>query len=497
MDSDNKRGGLLRRTPPVLVAAASSATLFYFGTGFAPTAALTWLAPLPVLLLAPRVCARVALSAAFGAYLLGTANSWGYYLDSFDVPLPIGMAISFGSAAGFTLTVAAFRALIRRGRALLAAIVAPAVWTSIVYLAAVASPMGIMGTLATAQGDVPLMLQTAAVTGAWGVEYLVLLGPAAVAALLTPGVASAARVRVGAVGAAVLAIALIGGALRLAGDEVSEPPLRVALVVHNSSGWGTDVADAEGKALVDSYTDQLAALPDGVDLAVLPEGEFAADDDSLSILTEPMSRAAQERGMTVVVNYIHRADGEKRNLALAFPADGGEPVSYLKHHDGVSPPGDELVFVPDAPVGVGIQICMDLNFSALTRDYAEAGSRMLAIPASDEIDNGWQHSRTAVLRGVENGQSVAWSGRRGALTLADGYGRVLAETRSGGSGEFTVVAADVPPGPGSTPYTAMGDWFAWLCLTLAAAGVAYVSAGGRRVAPDASSPKRPPTSAAG
>ncbi|MBC6459614.1 nitrilase-related carbon-nitrogen hydrolase [Actinomadura sp. HBU206391] len=43
------------RFAAVLAAAASSATLFYFGTGLRPLPWLTWLAPLPVLALAPRV----------------------------------------------------------------------------------------------------------------------------------------------------------------------------------------------------------------------------------------------------------------------------------------------------------------------------------------------------------------------------------------------------------------------------------------------------------
>ena len=52
-----------------VLAAATSATLFYFGTGLRPMPWCTWLAPLPVLVLAPRVSARTAFTAACAAWL--------------------------------------------------------------------------------------------------------------------------------------------------------------------------------------------------------------------------------------------------------------------------------------------------------------------------------------------------------------------------------------------------------------------------------------------
>jgi apolipoprotein N-acyltransferase len=82
-----------------------------------------------------------------------------------------------------------------------------------------------------------------------------------------------------------------------------------------------------------------------------------------------------------------------------------------------------------------------------------------------------QHSRTALLRGVENGQAVAWGGRQTVLMVSDGWGRVLADAPTGGLGLFTTIVADVPIGPGATPYTHLGDWFAWLCLALALGGL--------------------------
>lgn len=470
MDFGRKWIGPARRVLPTLAALSCSAVLFYIGTGYAPVTVLTWLAPLPVLMLAPRVPGWTAVGVAFVAYLLGTANVWGLQLRSHDTPmLPVGIMINVGCALIFTLAVWGFRHHLVRGRALLATVTAPALWTGLFYLVSVSNPMGLMGTFANTMGDVPLLLQTASVTGMWGVEFVVLLVPSAVAALLAPGIRATPRVRAGVVAVVLLAVALGGGALRLAGER--GPAQRVAAVATNSKQWAPDLATPAGRDLVAAYTDQIADLPDGVRTVVLPEQSFGSTEARPAALTEPMSRVARERGIDIVVGFAHWDGNLKYNYALIFLARGGAPVVYLKHHDPVSPPGRELLLPPVAGARAGIEICQDINLANPTRDYAATGTQLLLIPASDEDDNGWQHSRMALLRGVENGQAIVWSDRTGTLMIADGHGRVLADAHTGGPGPFTTIIADLPTGPGATPYTHFGDWFAWLSLAVALGGL--------------------------
>ncbi|MFD1052514.1 hypothetical protein ACFQ1S_46450, partial [Kibdelosporangium lantanae] len=89
--------------------------------------------------------------------------------------------IDVGCALVFTAAVWGFRYQVVRGRVLLAVVTGPAVWAGLFYVVSVANPMGLGGTFANTMGDVPLVLQTAAVTGMWGVEFLVLLVPSAIA----------------------------------------------------------------------------------------------------------------------------------------------------------------------------------------------------------------------------------------------------------------------------------------------------------------------------
>ncbi|MER7077529.1 apolipoprotein N-acyltransferase [Saccharopolyspora kobensis] len=463
------------RRSEALAALIGSAALFYFGTGLAPLPALTWLAPLPVLLVAPRVSGGVAAAIAFAALLIGMTNLWGWSARSHDLPLwPWGLVASIGFALTFLLVVVVFRALLRRGRPLLAVLAGPAVWVALLHLISLASPAGIVGTLATAQADVPVVLQIAAVTGSLGVDYLVLLVPSAIAAALTS--AATGRIRVLVTAGVVLVLALGGGALRLTGEPGPAQP--VALIAHNQSGWAPDLATREGHDLVTAYAAEIAALPPGVRTVVLPEAAFGSTEARPAVLVEPMSRLAEERGLDVVTGFAHRDGGAKYNYALTFPALGGDPVPYLKQHDTVSPPGNAEVFPPTTGARLGLEVCADVNFRDPTSAYATAGAELLAIPASDERDNGWQHSRTALLRAVESGVPIAWSGRETTQLLTDGWGRVIADAPTGGPTRFTTLVAEVPTGPGPTPYAHLGDWFPWLCLAFAV--IAAVAARGER-----------------
>lgn len=469
------------RRGAAVLATVCSAALFYFGTGLTPIGVLTWFAPLPVLLVAPRVSGRLAAAVAFVSYLLSTANSWDFQLHSHDEPMfPIGIIINVGSSLVFMLGVLLYRGLLRRRRVLPASLAVPAVWVSALYLMRLANPTGLLGTLASDQGDLPLVLQTTSVTGMWGVEFLVLFAPSAAAALLAPGVATAARVRTGTVAALVLAVAFGAGAWRLSKDHGAAGSRTVAAVSPNHFAWAPAVDTTDGRSRVAGYVRRIAALPETVTTVVLPEAAFGSSEARPADLVAPMRAAAKAHRINIVVGFQHHTDAARKNLALVFPASGAEPLSYLKHHDIVSPRGKRLVhFGPDG-ARVGVEICADVNFADPSRGYGTSDTGLLAIPASDNDANGRQHDRGALMRGVENGIPVVWSAQQGTLMISDDRGRVLAEAHTGGPGRFTTVTATVTPGSGGTFYARFGDWFAWLCLAMTFAGILAACLGRRR-----------------
>ncbi|MFJ2033869.1 nitrilase-related carbon-nitrogen hydrolase [Streptosporangium sp. NPDC087985] len=447
----------LRAAAMALPALALSAVLLYFGTGLHPVPWLTWLAPLPVLLLAPRVPAVLAAVTALVAWSIGGLNLWTLSRDRLEMPLPAALLTLLLPAALAALAVLLFRALVRQGRPILAATAVPAVWVSAEYLVATLTPNGAVWNLAFTQSDVLPVIQLAALTGGWGITFLLMGLPAALAA------SDRRRWRVG-VGALVLVALVIGlGAVRLGLAHPHGPERTVALLASRQQGDWAPLDTPRGRERLDDMLARLRALPPGTDVAVLPEGGSVATSATLPLFTGPLAALARDRHMDIVAGVI--VTDADHNAAMVFPATGGEPSTYLKQHmvPGLEPytPGDQLLLLP----GAGVAICKDLDFPELAREYRRRGAELMYLPAWDFDLDGWQHARTAVIRGVENGFWIVRSAADGNLTVSDPYGRVLAETGTTGRA-LTTLTATVRTGGTSTFFTYGGDWFAWLCLAL-------------------------------
>ena len=89
----------------------------------------------------------------------------------------------------------------------------------------------------------------------------------------------------------------------------------------------------------------------------------------------------------------------------------------------------------------------------------------LGVLLLDFDADGWLHGRMAILRGVEDGFSIARAPRHGILSVSDSRGRVLAE-RSTSAAPFSTILRQVPVNHEATLYSRAGNWFAWCCITL-------------------------------
>ena len=99
----------LKPSMTVLVALCltASAALFFFGTGLTPVWMLLWLAPIPVLWLAPRISAGQAFFVAAAAYMLGGFNIWFYM--TIVTPIWVALLNAFVPACLFATVVVLFR----------------------------------------------------------------------------------------------------------------------------------------------------------------------------------------------------------------------------------------------------------------------------------------------------------------------------------------------------------------------------------------------------
>jgi apolipoprotein N-acyltransferase len=96
----------------------------------------------------------------------------------------------------------------------------------------------------------------------------------------------------------------------------------------------------------------------------------------------------------------------------------------------------------------------------------QAGRRradLVISPANDwRAIDPW-HTQMAAFRAIENGCNLVRDTSNGRSLAVDYLGRTLAETDYFTSGDHVIVAY-VPSHGARTPYAAVGDVFAWLCL---------------------------------
>jgi apolipoprotein N-acyltransferase len=108
-----------------------------------------------------------------------------------------------------------------------------------------------------------------------------------------------------------------------------------------------------------------------------------------------------------------------------------------------------------------------MDFGNPARQKGQAGVGLMLVPGWDFKVDGFWHGHIAVMRGVEDGFSVARSAKDGFLTVSDSRGRIVAETPTN-SAPFATLLADVPAVHNATLYLLFGDWFAWFVLALLA-----------------------------
>lgn len=443
--------------PAWLAATALTALGWWFGSGVQPLWWLTWLAPLPVLWLAPRVRARWAALAAFAAYAIGGINLWDYLHGYIGLPVVAIIQAVGTPALVLALCVLLFRRLLLRGYALAAALALPVTWVAVEYVNNLLSPHGTFFNVGYTQMDALPIIQIAAVTGIWGIGFLVLLLPAAIAVQTAYPAPKRSRMTAAAAAALLIVVTLAYGSWRLQAPATAT--IRVGLV--SLQERARSAADLQARDA--HYADVIKRLADaGARIVLTPETSFASDDAYLPAF----AKLANQRDLTVGIGVDSTSDPRaERNMLMVFRPGAMSPATYNKRHLLVGfehyVPGDSYTLLEGTP-RIGLAICKDMDFHDTGHAYAARHAQLLLVPASDFTVDGWLHSRMAIMRGVESGFAIARAAHSGRLTLSDDRGRVLAEASS--EQHNAELVGDLPLRETHTLYAQWGDWFAWLDL---------------------------------
>ena len=396
------------------VAGLVSALAWFFGTGLHPVWWLTWIAPLPVLLVVPRLSRWSALGVAFAAFTIGGLNVWSY--DRIVTPLWLTMVILLAPSLVFSLIVLIAqkihpsRADHPRGLRSLCALVRRRI-PQRVPLAAQH-----LGKPRLRADGLPAPHPDRSITGIWAISFLVFLFPSTIAALIAPvSRKPALAITVAAIYAAVFGY----GAYRLHSAPTSRR-ITVALIASDATLHPEGPATV---ALVQAYVDHIPALaPQGAKVIVVPEKIGHIKGDDLAQADAILEQAARDNHATILVNFEHQPNLHEARL---YSPDGRLEATYEKHHilpafeSHLLPGTARLTFNRPSDDGSegkwGVEICKDMDFPLLSRQYANDGAGLLLVPAWDFIVEGRLHDRMAILRGVESGFSTARVAKQGLL----------------------------------------------------------------------------------
>jgi apolipoprotein N-acyltransferase len=447
-----------------ICAVVLSATAFFFGNGLHPHWWLTWLAPIPVLLVAFHGSARQGCLVAFFSFFLGSMTWWSYF-QILEIPTIVRILAFVGPSLVFTLGVLLARLFLFRRKPWLALVALPATWVSFEYLMS----LGRNGTalnLSYSQMNFLPILQVASVTGIWGIEFAVLFFASAVA------IAVVNRHQPGQLRFAVGSVAVLVAVLAFGGWRLSQPAdgrqVTIGLASTNQRPLlAKDEADTQ--QIVRAYSqaiDQLAA--EGAEIVLVPEKIGPVSNTSSGPTLDSFRQAAERNHVTTVVGVDQHDQPLKHNLAFVYGPDGNSLLVYEKHFmvphwENGYERGNQIALFPTPHPDWGVVICKDLDFPSLSRQYSNHGARLIFAPAWDFVADDWLHGRMAVLRGVESGFAIARSAKQGLMTISDSRGRILVEQHSGESSPAKAIGT-VTLRSGRTLYSRWGDWFAWLNL---------------------------------
>jgi apolipoprotein N-acyltransferase len=490
----------VQRLATGVAAMAATALLLWFGTGLHPWWPLMWFAALPALCFALGASAWGAALAAGMAMFLGLFNLWGYLHGALGVPAAVLVRLYVLYGVAMALATLLFRQLARRRHYWSALLAFPAFWVSFEWLQNLASPHGTAASLAYSQLRFLPFLQLASITGPWGMTFLLLAFSAALAlAFHLQRTAHAQAHRIVGTTLAVVTAVLIFGWMRLL-HPISGTPVTVGLVASDGANEHTASAGEASDRLLDAYATPVAKLAaQGAAVVVLPEKTGAVVDPDTGRVDEELESIADRAHVQLVVGVLRVVPASAGRAVT-----GGDPVavryneariytpgapvaSYDKEHmlppfESNLTPGTALTLLrgPGGRSTWGVEICKDMDFTALSRRYGAAGAGLMLVPAWDFFRDWVSHGHIAIMRGVESGFSIVRSAKGGSLFVSDDRGRILAEIKSNAA-PFSTLLVSVPQSHDGTLFLALGDWFAWAAVVILVICLLRLIAGSIRV----------------
>jgi apolipoprotein N-acyltransferase len=138
-------------------------------------------------------------------------------------------------------------------------------------------------------------------------------------------------------------------------------------------------------------------------------------------------------------------------------------------------PGERAVPLDAGGTKLGVQVCYEVIFPELARQYVQAGARILVAITNDawfgRSSAPYQHLAISAFRAIETRTPLIRAANTGVTAIIDQNGHIRTMT-----GLFVEAyrTGEVMPGTGRSLYLTIGDLPAWICVLLTA-GIALLT----------------------
>lgn len=460
---------------------AVATVLLYLAGGNHPIALAAWLAPV---CLVRFVRMQPALRGIAVAYVVLAVTNGIVMRDMVPVPgvgYYIFVVISGVSAV---LPNVVDRLLAPRLKGFAGTLVFPATLVAIQFANSF-GPYGSWGTLAyTQSGNLPL-LQSLAVTGLWGIVFLIGWFAGIVNYALQEGLRTRPAMRALAVFGGVFLLVVAAGEAWLALAPPSAPTVRVASLSPVKFPVGLDKVIGGKMEQADIVQFEAAATAAQNDLLERSAREAEAgakivfwSETALHILKQD-EQSTLQRGSAFAANhriYLGMAlavwtpglDRPLENKIVLIEPTGKIAWQFAKARPVPGPEAswsstsDGQLRMIDTPYGriTGV-ICFDADFPPLIAQAGRMGADIILIPSNDWRGIDPTHTKMASARAIEQGVNLVRQVSNGYSAAYDYQGRPLAAMDAYQAANLAMVA-QVPTRGVHTLYTRLGDWLAWL-----------------------------------
>lgn len=472
---------------------------------------LAWIALIPLLIAleesSPRTAFRVGMTCGISAYALIlywlniVFTQYGHLPWSVSIPVYLLLVLWLAMFYGLSTGVARLGELI----GIKAAFTLPVAWVAFDFIRSFLFSGFAWAMLGHSQFRTLPLIQIADLAGVYGITLLIVLANIVLHRVLRA--VSGAGVPYPVKSLAILLMLLIGtlfyGFDRLTVNGVSSvKPIRVALIQGNipqDVKW----SPAFRERTMDTY-ERLTreAAKGGVDLIVWPESAvpFFFQDEPLQAV-RIRNLAKEMNSFLLFGSPAHELrNGKSTFLNSAFMlSPRGETLGradklHLVPLGEYVPLGRFLTFINKLVVGIGdfspgeraipldmgstklgIQVCYEVIFPELARQYVQAGARVLVAITNDawfgRSSAPYQHLAISTFRAIETRTPLIRAANTGVTAIVDQNGHIRTMTGIFVEGFRT---GEIQPGTGRSLYLTIGDAPAWLCV-LVTAGIALLA----------------------